>query len=173
LFLIYNISYTVLGKFLSTTDKRHIVYKKAPHIRKALAEALNIPFDDLWGKKGKQILDVLINEELDRIKQKQLKERKRIFIGSKHHWSFIRFIRNLIYLGRPGIYLKTYKHEEGIQRGQVLFLAFYTIGKYIPYFFLLLGQALLKLDFSCRQILRSEPDMRCGWRSEGMCLLLA
>jgi transcriptional regulator with XRE-family HTH domain len=106
------ISYTVLSKFLSTTDRRSINYKKAPHIRKAIAEALDVPFDDLWGEKGKQILDALIDKELERIKQEQLKERKRIFIGSKHRWSIIRFIKNLIYLGKPGIYLKTYRNEK-------------------------------------------------------------
>ncbi len=90
------VSYFVFSRFFS-----HGSYKtyageqkkyKLPHIRRAIADGLNIPFDDLWGTNGKELVRKLIAEEV-------LKTRVKEHDKTRRRWSIKAFFSNLIKLG--------------------------------------------------------------------------
>ena len=103
-----NVSYTVLSKFLSNGDKRAHLYQQAPHIYKALAEAIGIKESGLMDR---ELITTLIDAELQKVKNAELAKKRHFSIG-EHRWSFKRFIKNLIRLGKPGYYMHYKKNEE-------------------------------------------------------------
>lgn len=65
------VSYFYLSRFMSgykyTTPKGTIYEVNPPHIRKALADFLEIPYYQLWHKDGTAILKNLIEIEIARV----------------------------------------------------------------------------------------------------------
>ena len=104
-------SYTTLCKFMSETDKTAHLYYKAPSIYKALTEILGITETELMNR---EVLTNLIDIELQKNRDTELAKRKRHFSTGSQHWSFRRFIKNLIRLGKPGssIHYHYKKYED-------------------------------------------------------------
>jgi hypothetical protein len=95
------INYYVLNKFLNHTPSKSVEGVKrfydSHQLRTAVAVTLDIPTDVLWGPSGKDVIDKLIVNET--LKEKGLRHPKPLppqFAG----WSFRRFIRDFIQLGR-------------------------------------------------------------------------
>lgn len=113
-----NVSYSIVSKFLSQDGyvshegKRHKY--KVPHIRRAIAEYLNIPHGDLWGPRGREILNGLIENELHHLKLKRISY-VRFALGAglfRRGWSFVRLLKNLLSLGNSDIHIYKYEKRE-------------------------------------------------------------
>lgn len=106
------LSYFFLAKFLlqityETHEGKKIRYV-AVHVRKALAEALQISFNELWSEQGKKTLQDLIDKEIEKKIEKKVTFLKECHKPSpenlSHKFNLKRFIKNLISLGRYEIY---------------------------------------------------------------------
>jgi hypothetical protein len=72
---------------------------KLPHIREALATTLDIPYEQLWGPDGSEIVKKLIAEA---VLKGAISNNNKTHDPNRKKWNLIFFIKNLIRLGyRP------------------------------------------------------------------------
>lgn len=72
------VSYTFLSKFISNaiykTEKGTLCQYDPPHIKRAIADFLDIPYYDLWYKEGNKIVVSMIEIEIAKTVRKLVEE---------------------------------------------------------------------------------------------------